>query len=80
MTIQAKHKDGTPAREGDTVYVVWNDNRKHLGRILHIHAPRKFTTMKNVELQTYTIKCKDGQNRPAHAWHIKIVYQKAGRR
>ncbi|PZQ48861.1 MAG: hypothetical protein DI551_00580 [Micavibrio aeruginosavorus] len=76
MTIQAKRKDGTPVSEGDRVFAVWTADRKSIGKIMKVNSPVRFTSLKNVELQTYTIRCADGTQRPAHAWHIKIVYEK----
>lgn len=76
MVISARRDDGSPVQKGDAVFVVWNKKRKSYGRVTRIDKPMRFTAANNQELQTYTIKCKDGTSRPAHAKHIKIVYSK----
>lgn len=76
MPITAKRKNGTPIAEGDNVFAVWSDTKKFYGRIVKVHTPMRFSSLKNALLQTYVIRCKDGIQRPAHAWHIKATYER----
>lgn len=67
-------------REGDRVLVVWDNGRRQFGDIKAINHAMRFSERGGVRLQTYTIRCQDGQERPAHAWHIKTVINDNRRR
>ncbi len=78
--ISATRKDGTPVGEGDRVLAIWEGGRKHFGRVSKITGGFRFSERGGVRLQTYTIRCDDGRERPAHAWHIKMALPKHARR
>lgn len=78
--ISATRKDGTLVREGDRVLAVWDGGKRHFGRIKRVQGAFRFSERGGVRLQTYTIRCDDGAERPAHAWHIKFVVTRRPKR
>lgn len=71
--IAGARKDGTPVRKGDRVLAVWAASDKSYGHIVEITGAKRLALSGYVTLQTYTIRCNDGRERPAHAWHIKFA-------
>ncbi len=65
--IEARKKDGSPVRAGDWVLVVSIDGRKFSGRVMKITGPFKFASFNYAELQTYMVRCSNGNSRPTHA-------------
>lgn len=78
--IYAKHDNGTPVRAGDRVFVRRDNNNTAAGAIGKITGSERFSYLGYVELQTYIINCDDGRHRPAHAWHIKKVFDNSKKR
>lgn len=76
--IVAKRKDGTSVRTGDRVLACWKNGLKFCGRIKSVDGIETFRSMSCLRLQTYTIRCDDGVTRPAHARHIKLVFNNSG--
>lgn len=74
MPHLARHKDGTPVTVGDAGIVCWNSNKRSFVRITGLGDVRTFRSLRNLKLQIYFVRDKDGKIRPAHARHFKITY------